>query len=227
MTSTKRSPGGSGSCLRDGGRFGVVLPRSALAAKGCAPWRHEILGAGEFTDVTTLLNSGGWVIRRRRAAIHDRAGHRPVKGRVAGPQVRLRGPYASRALFDTGVKQQPAELDATAFGEWSEGASFPLLPTADSVRVFLKLRAHPRLDRGNGWFARPYRELHATNDKRHLLLDPPSTESLWPVYAGSRSFDIWEPDTGEYYAWADPELHHRCAAGKATARTLGFRRLRT
>ena len=24
----------------------------------------------------------------------------------------------------------------------------------------------------------------------------------WPVYGG-RSFNIWEPDTGEYYAWAD------------------------
>ena len=26
---------------------------------------------------------------------------------------------------------------------------------------------------------------------------------LWPVYGG-RSFRIWEPDTGNYYAWADP-----------------------
>jgi hypothetical protein len=27
---------------------------------------------------------------------------------------------------------------------------------------------------------------------------------LWPVYKGA-SFNLWEPDTGVYYAWVDPE----------------------
>ena len=27
---------------------------------------------------------------------------------------------------------------------------------------------------------------------------------LWPVYGG-RSFNLWQPDTGDYYAWADPQ----------------------
>lgn len=31
-----------------------------------------------------------------------------------------------------------------------------------------------------------------------------ATPNLWPVYGG-KSFNIWVPDTGEYYAWADPE----------------------
>lgn len=31
--------------------------------------------------------------------------------------------------------------------------------------------------------------------------DPPV--DAWPVYKGA-SFDLWNPDTGEYYAWADP-----------------------
>ena len=30
-------------------------------------------------------------------------------------------------------------------------------------------------------------------------------EGYWPVYKGE-SFDLWTPDTGTYYAWADPEL---------------------
>ena len=29
------------------------------------------------------------------------------------------------------------------------------------------------------------------------------SDGYWPVYKGG-SFDIWEPDTGVYYAWADP-----------------------
>ncbi len=27
---------------------------------------------------------------------------------------------------------------------------------------------------------------------------------LWPVYGG-RSFNLWQPDTGDYYAWAEPQ----------------------
>ena len=30
------------------------------------------------------------------------------------------------------------------------------------------------------------------------------SDGRWPVYKGE-SFDIWKPDTGVYYAWADPE----------------------
>lgn len=30
------------------------------------------------------------------------------------------------------------------------------------------------------------------------------TDGFWPVYKGE-SFDIWKPDTGIYYAWANPE----------------------
>ena len=30
------------------------------------------------------------------------------------------------------------------------------------------------------------------------------TDGCWPVYKGA-SFNIWQPDTGNYYAWADPK----------------------
>ena len=47
-------------------------------------------------------------------------------------------------------------------------------------------------------------------------------EGFWPVYKGA-SFDLWTPDTGTYYAWADPErvLDHlqgkRARAGRRGA----------
>lgn len=31
-----------------------------------------------------------------------------------------------------------------------------------------------------------------------------SEDTQWPVYKGA-SFNIWDPDTGTYYAWADPD----------------------
>ncbi|MPZ51776.1 MAG: hypothetical protein GEU79_03420 [Acidimicrobiia bacterium] len=67
------------------------------------------------------------------------------------------------------------------------------------------MRAHPRFDaEEHPWSARPVRELDATNEKSEMILDPPSTDGLWPVYKGA-SFNLWQPDTGEYYAWADPD----------------------
>src|SRR5207245_850268 len=88
---------------------------------------------------------------------------------------------------------------------WNDTASLPLLPTDESVEVFAQLRKSPRfdLDDGKSWRARPHTELHATNDKG--LMDIKSKKSppgFWPVYKGE-SFDLWTPDTGTYYAWAD------------------------
>jgi len=63
------------------------------------------------------------------------------------------------------------------------------------------------------WRARPHTELHATNDKKdkktgEMLMDLESEEcpdGFWPVFKGE-SFDLWEPDTGTYYAWSDPDV---------------------
>ncbi len=55
------------------------------------------------------------------------------------------------------------------------------------------------------WRARPDTELHATAQKKLMIFESKSqADGYWPVYKGE-SFDIWNPDTGSYYAWADPE----------------------
>ena len=82
-----------------------------------------------------------------------------------------------------------------------------MLPTEDSVEVFTQIRKAPRLDLNepHEWRARPDRELDASNQK--WLMDVESEEcpdGYWPVYKGE-SFDLWNPDTSIYYAWADPE----------------------
>ena len=80
------------------------------------------------------------------------------------------------------------------------------------------------LDDNESWRARPYSELHATNDgpkNRHIfdLNYENCPDNYWPVYKGS-SFNLWEPDTGEYYGGADPiktrdQLHNRRKRGSA------------
>ncbi|MDQ3481325.1 MAG: hypothetical protein M3423_08360, partial [Actinomycetota bacterium] len=131
--------------VREGGAIGVVLPRSALSAAGSAPWRQAVLGRGAF-DVTVLKNSKGWVFddvtpQYTVSLVALRAGvdHSGL--------VRLRGPFGSPSVYDAGMRSKAAEFPVEEFRSWSEGASFPLLPSADSARVFMKLRRHPRLDK--------------------------------------------------------------------------------
>ena len=190
----------------DGGRIGVVLPRSALAAKGSTDFRVEMFQKASSVNVTMLVNNRRWVFPE----VHPQYSIGLIciaHGAPSEKSIHLRGPYASLAAFAAGV-----EKPATAFARdevlaWNDTASLPLLPTEESVDVFAQLRKAPRLDLNveGQWRARPDRELDATNQK--YLMDVNSEEcpeGFWPVYKGE-SFELWTPDTGTYYAFADPE----------------------
>src|SRR5690606_13043369 len=183
--------------------IGIVLPRTALAGAGSAPWREEILTSGGFSDVILLANTGRWAFdmeaRYTIALVSIR------KGAELAGEVRVRGPFSSSHAFEIGVTRSPLTVEVEEFRSWSEGAAFPLLPSERSGEVFLKLRSHPRFDSSDhSWAARPVAELHATNEKREMIVDPEETCGLWPVAEGA-SFNLWEPDTGTYYAWPNPE----------------------
>jgi len=191
----------------EGGRIGVVLPRSALAAKGTAEFRISIFKSAGSVELTTLLNRGGWVF--------DEAEHRYTialagitRGTPRAKSVHLTGPFASLEAFQSAVGKPPASFSSSEVLSWNDTASLPLLPTEESLAVFAQLRKSPRLDLNDGksWRARPDRELDATNDKE--LMDVESEKcpkGFWPVFKGE-SFDLWTPDTGSYYAWADPKI---------------------
>jgi hypothetical protein len=191
----------------EGGRIGVVLPRSALAAKGTAEFRIAIFRTAGSIDLTTVLNRGGWVF--------DEAEPRYTIGLVAiargtprDKSIHLKGPFASLEAFEAGVAKPSSSFSSEEVLAWNDTASLPLLPTAESLEVFAQLRKSPRLDLndGRGWRARPDTELHATNDKS--LMDVESDKcpkGFWPIFKGE-SFDLWTPDTRSYYAWGDPKV---------------------
>lgn len=191
----------------DGGRIGVVLPRSALAAKGSTAFRQAMFGGSAEVDVTMLLNRAGWVF--------NDAEHRYTIGlvfttRSTGDQdmrLSLRGPYADLSTFRTNIAQVPVTFPGAEVHAWNDSLSLPLLPNSDSVEVFAQLRKAPRLDRNvaGTWRARPDAELHATSQKHLMDLESEQCpDGYWPVYKGE-SFDLWNADTGTYYAWADPK----------------------
>jgi hypothetical protein len=189
----------------DGGRIGVVLPRSAMSAKGSEEFRKAVFAAAADVDLTMLLNRGGWVF--------DEAEHRYTialasiaHGKSKGETIGLRGPFATPAAFDAGHRSTPARFTPANVLSWNDSASLPLLPTEQSIEVFAQLRKAPRLDLNDGksWRARPDTELHATAQKPLMDLESEKCpKGFWPVFKGE-SFDIWTPDTGVYYAFADP-----------------------
>ena len=190
----------------DGGRIGVVVPRSALAAKGSTDFRLAMFGGSAEVDVTMLVNNRQWVFPE----VHPQYSiGLVVVVRCAddkATRLRLRGPYAQLTTFRTNVVRAPVAFSGVDVRTWNDSASLPLLPHKDSVEVFAQLRKYPRLDFNSPgqWRARPDRELDASLQK--YLMDLESElcpDGFWPVYKGE-SFDLWNPDTGTYYAWVDP-----------------------
>jgi hypothetical protein len=190
----------------NGGRIGVVLPRSAMSAKGSELFRKTMFAAAAEVDLTMLLNRGGWVF--------DEAEHRytialaiVAHGAADGDTIGLRGPFATPVAFDASHNAPAARFAPTDVLSWNDSASLPLLPSEQSVEVFAQLRNAPRLDLNDGvsWRARPDTELHATAQKPLMdLKSEQCPKGFWPVFKGE-SFDIWTPDTGKYYAFANPE----------------------
>ena len=201
----------------EGGAIGVVLPRQALAAPGYQKWRKTVLTQGGFSDTTQLVNNGKWVFDD----VHQQytiALCSIRKGLDHTGQVAMRGPYASRGAYSN--RAAVTTIPVEEFNSWSKAAVFPLVPSNAALNTFRRLRNHPRLDRSDidrfldsasvlRWRVRPNQELNATTDKHRFILDSgrqanAAGSGFWPVYAG-KSFDLWEPDTGAYYASVDAE----------------------
>jgi len=187
--------------VREAGRLGVVFPRSLLNSAGAAAWREQALAQGLFDDVTVLVNSSKWVF----AEVHPQYTIALVtltRKTVATPMVRMSGPFHSYAEYLAG-RHIVGELPAASITAATTGATFPMLPNAESAAIVRTMRAAPRFDEaGSAWDFRPVAEFHATNDRKHFDAGG-QAPGRWAVFTGA-SFGIWEPDSGEYYAWADP-----------------------
>ncbi|WP_030925725.1 Eco57I restriction-modification methylase domain-containing protein [Streptosporangium amethystogenes] len=188
--------------LRDSGRSGIVLPRTILGGRAGAQFRETILAEGAFADVTMMVNNRQWIFDE----VHPQYTIGLVTA-VRGPQhvgsVVLRGPFFSLTDYRAGMAVPGQALPAKEFATWSDGAVFPLLPHPQSLGVFARLRAQPRLDaEGGEWAFTPLRELHTTDDKAMYDFNLANPTKDLPVLTGA-SFNLWAPDFGAPYAFAD------------------------
>lgn len=207
-----------------GGKIGVVLPRSALVAKGSSEFRRMLLQTSELIELTVLKNRGNWVFDD--VSVQYTIALAAISRRDDADDTRLllSGPFATLERFNAGQVKEPASFYGAEVKEWNDTVTLPMLPTEDSVHVFAQMREASRLDTddGSSWRARPQSELHGTNDKPLMELDAAECpEGFWPVYKGE-SIGLWSADTGTYYAWGDPgpmEAHLQAKRERATSRS--------
>lgn len=203
----------------NGGRIGMVLPRTAFAGDGMENWRSELFRPDDQSTIASsvtigmLVNTGGWVFDDVHqqytvclTAIHKRPlSHQSLKA-PARSKLLINGPFSSLedfkengSLFST--------FDTNEIRTWSDSCKIPLLPSIKHQEVFVQIRRAPNLVSNENlsyeWSCRPYRELDATNDAKLFDLSgkaPP--QATMPVFKGE-SIDVWQNDRGEstYFGW--------------------------
>ena len=126
----------------DGGHIGVVLPRSALAAKGSEKFRQTMFDKTAWVDVTMLVNNRNWVFPE----VHPQYSIGLVCVKHGAPQkesIYLQGPYAKEAKFFEGVVKEPAAFYNRDVLDWNDSASLPLLPRKNRLMYLHNSGRHP------------------------------------------------------------------------------------
>ena len=184
--------------------LGLVLPRSAFSSKGSYIFRRELLAKYANMSLTILKNKLRWVFED----VSEQYTFVLLSCMQSSTNntIKLKGPIYSLDHFHRSLHDKGVVIEANQVEKWNDTLSFPALTDEQSAEIFLQLRKAPRLDldiKGE-WRIRPDRELDATLQKSLMDLESEDCpEGFWPVYKGA-SFNLWQPDTGEYKAWANP-----------------------
>ena len=199
---------------------GIVLPRAVLQTKGSEVWRKTVLKEGLFSNVITLLNTGGWVCEDIHAQkLVSLTVLKKYGDKDRDAKMRFGGPFSSRNAFDKGKELKSNSVPIAEFESWSDDASFPQIPNhPGALSLFTKMREHPRFDvrptgrqadRPTGrqadntkvgfyhtWRFRPVQgDFNTTNDKHRFILD--SGASVQSANSMPQRTNSGSPSTGE------------------------------
>ena len=172
--------------LREGGAFGVVLPRSAFSAKGSERFREWLYERMQVDRVDTLLNRRRWIFDTHpQYSVALVAAENSAPGE--GHAVEVAGTADSEAAWKEQVERGGVRLATTAFGP---GYQTPLARSQEEADLLERVRRGSRFPHGSGnrWWCFPVRELDETNDA-HFWRGKTSGQPLWK----GESFDQYEP----------------------------------
>lgn len=191
--------------IRKGGRFGLVLPRSALVGSSLIEWRKTILSEASFEDVCVLSNSGRWVFE----AVHPQyTVSLTVVEKTPKSRMRICGPFFSMAEFADG-RMELADVSQADLESWSSNLTVPLLPSQMDADILRQMLSQGKMsDVRDNFEFRPYAELNATSDKGVFEFEKPADGDFTNVYGGS-TYNLWNPDVSAPYAFgANPHFRN-------------------
>lgn len=195
--------------------MGVVLPGDTYKIKGAGVLRSAIADHLQLLDLQMLTNKRGWVFDdvHQQKLIALCCARTKARGSVC--EYVLRPEIHSVESWSNRAPDARVVVDRQWLVNYSPSLVVPIIPSCPSKEIldtFMfhgALRSHASLK-----VKRVYAdfETYRDRDKWHSDLK----DGDWPVYKGE-SFDLWEPDSGTYYAWTN---------GEAIAEAAHQRRLR-
>ncbi len=176
--------------IRDGGRMGVVLPRTTFVTKGSAGFRHWIFEQMTCHRVDFLLNSRRWAFDSEpRYTVALVAAERRVP--AEGHLVAVAGTATSLEEWNIQTEGEGLHIAREAFGpDWAPA----LVRDQTEADLLAKVRNGSRFPFGarGRWQCFPLREFHETDDKA-LWRDVTHGIPLWK----GESFDQYHPHGAE------------------------------
>ena len=148
--------------LREGGAFGVVLPRSAFSNQGSAGFRKWLYERMTVRRVDTLLNKGRWAFEmepRYSVALVTAASEQPTDGH----RVEIAGSADSETAWKEQTGKPGVRLSEASFGP---AYITPIVRSDTEADLLGKVRRGSLFPFGSGkrWQCFPNLELHETQD---------------------------------------------------------------
>ena len=195
--------------VRQDGRLGVVLPRTAFLAQGARGFRQWLFTHNSLRRLDLLLNNRRWAF-----TIHPQYTIALLTGQRRAPteqtSFQVTGPSANLKEFQDVARGQGVSILASSLGS---ARVVPLLPSQMHSDVLAKLRRGVHFDslqnpgipatakgRAAASHAIPHRELDETQQR--ALFSHSQGVSVWK----GRSFDQYKPHGNEpvgYAVWND------------------------
>jgi len=216
--------------VRDEGRLGVVLPRSALITQGAAGFRQWLFENSTVVTVDVLLNKGRWAFAMEpRYTVALLAASR--KQSDGATPFRTTGPTDNLGDFLNSQSDPAVRISADSLGS---SRIIQLLPSQKHAATLEKIRRgtefgdlqSPEIEISQispsaASHLVPYTELHATQQKGKF--EHPQGEGRVPVWRG-RSFYQYDPHGREPAGYADWDEVFEWLQGKRT-RARVFKRI--
>ena len=196
--------------VRQGGRLGVVLPRTAFLAEGAKGFRQWLFAYNNLRRLDLLLNNRSWAF-----TIHPQYTIALLTGQRSTPTeqaaFQITGPSANLKEFQDAASGGGVNVLVSSLGE---NKALPLVPTQEHADVLAHLRMGVPFgqmrDTANACNAIAKKSIHALqelNETTHRYLF--SNSQGVPVWKG-RSFGQYDPHGDEpagYAIWEEALGH--------------------